>query len=134
MIEWRETYSVGVVKLDEQHKNLFQYCNDLEQGLKSKVISKQVVDGALKFLGAYIHSHFGQEESCMHKYSCPIAEKNKIAHLKFIDTFETFQRTISQEGDNEVDLRGLHYFLEHWLTEHICKIDSQLKPCVQEKH
>jgi len=130
MIEWRESYSTGFFNLDEQHKHLFEYCNDLEKGLNRGSASGQMMERALMFLGNYVKYHFGQEETCMHKHECPISNKNKLAHEKFIQAFKTFQRTISEDGDNEGILRGLHHFLESWLVEHICKIDVQIKQCV----
>ncbi len=130
MIEWQESYSVGVVQLDEQHKNLFQYSNDLEEGLKRRAVSKQTLEGALKFLGNYVKYHFSDEESCMHQYVCPIAGKNKLAHQHFIEQYHMFQGLITESGDNEGILKDIHRFLEDWLLEHICKIDTQLKSCI----
>ncbi|MDE1921319.1 MAG: hemerythrin family protein [Candidatus Omnitrophica bacterium] len=132
MIEWQDAYSTGIVKLDKQHQNLFRFSNDLEERINCGVVSKQTVDGALQFLGNYIKGHFGQEETCMHRYVCPVAEKNTIAHQEFIKEFGIFQNTISKDGDNERPLRELHLFLQGWLVDHICKIDLQLKPCVEK--
>ncbi len=132
MIKWLDSYSIGIAQLDEQHKNLFQYCNDIEQGLNHGGLSKPTLAGALRFFERYVKDHFGQEENCMHKYACPIAEKNKFAHQKFIETYKMFQKRITEEGESERLLKELHHFLETWLTEHICKIDVQLKPCLQK--
>ena len=131
MIEWRESYSIGVEKLDEQHKNLFQYSNDLERGINNGAVSKQTLEGALKFLGSYVKGHFGQEEACMYKYACPFAKQNTMAHQKFIEAYKGFQRILTEEGNNEGTLKELHRFLETWLVDHICKIDVQLKTCVK---
>jgi len=131
MIEWRETYSVGIEKLDEQHRNLFQYSNDLESGIKNGAVSKQTLEGALKFLGSYVKGHFSQEEACMFKYACPMAKQNSMAHQKFIEAYKNFQDIIIKDDDHEGTLKQLHHFLETWLVDHICKIDVQLKPCVK---
>ena len=130
MIKWQESYSTGVDKLDEQHKSLFQYSNDLEDGLNCGGVSKETLQRALNFLERYVKGHFGQEEACMFKCVCPIADKNKAAHQKFIEAFRAFQKKISEDGDGEKALRELHQFLETWLTDHIIKIDTQLKPYV----
>ena len=130
MIKWKESYSTGVAKLDEQHKSLFKYCNDLEDVLNVQGASKQSLERALNFLEKYAKGHFGQEETCMHKCACPAAEKNKLAHQKFIETYKIFQKKISEDGDYQSTLKELHRFLENWLTDHICKIDTQLKKYV----
>jgi len=130
MIKWEDSYSTGVAELDKQHRNLFQYCNDLGDGIHSGDISQNVLVQALTFLEKYIEDHFGREETCMHKFACPIAEKNKFAHQKFIESYKNFQRMISENSDSGVILRELHFFLENWLIEHIGGIDVKLKPCV----
>ena len=132
MIKWQESYSVGVYVLDEQHRELFNYCNDLEKILKDREVPKDTVEQGLKFLEKYVTSHFGQEEKCMHQYACPMGKKNKLAHQKFIEAYKTFEKKFSQEKDHYQILRQLHDFLETWLVEHICKIDTRLKTCVYE--
>jgi len=131
MIKWKESYSTGVAKLDEQHKSLFKYCNDLEEALNSGSISKSAIEGSLKFLERYAKGHFGQEEACMHQHACPMAEKNKLAHQQFIETYKALQKKVSEGVDSEGVLKELHSFVENWLTEHIAKVDAKLKPCVR---
>ena len=129
MIIWKETYSTGIAELDKQHQNLFKYTNDLGQLIKDDAVSKHLLDGTLKFLTKYIGAHFGQEETCMHKHHCPMAEKNKEAHQKFIRHFKLIEEKINKNNASDDSVKELHHFLENWLVEHICKIDSQLKPC-----
>jgi len=131
MINWKESYSTGIAKLDSQHKSLFQYCNDLEEGLKNKGVSKSSLERDLSFLERYAKGHFGQEETCMYKYACPIAETNKSAHQEFIDKYKIFQQRITDGNDCDGIFKELHVFLENWLTNHIAKIDTKLKPCVK---
>ena len=132
MIKWQESYSVGVYLLDQQHKELFSYCNDLEDVLRNGDVSKDFLLQGLKFLEKYVANHFGQEETCMHQYECPMAKKNKIAHQKFIQAYKNFEKKISEQEDGYRVLRQLHTFLESWLVEHICNIDTHLKSCVYE--
>ena len=129
MIKWQEAYSTGIAKLDNQHKNLFQYSNDLEDGINNGQISRNVVDLALKFLERYIKGHFSSEESCMYQYACPMADTNKLAHQEFINTYKKFQKKVLNNDDHESALRELHQFLQSWLTRHICNIDTKLKTC-----
>jgi hemerythrin len=132
MIKWEESYSTGVEKLDNQHKSLFQFCNDIEGIINDGGISKEFMVSALKYLDQYVKVHFGQEETCMHKHACPIAGTNKIAHEKFIEAFHKFQSRLNEKGDTDGCLEELHHFLETWLVEHICKIDTKLKACVHK--
>lgn len=130
MIVWKEKYSTGVPELDKHHRDLFRYTNDLEEVMNSDAVSKKTVDGIMLLLGQYIKVHFSHEETCMHKYLCPMAAKNKDAHQKFIRKFKAVEKKIGNEGATDTILKELHHFLETWLVEHICKIDTRLKPCV----
>ena len=130
MITWEERYSTGVEELDKQHKNLFKYTNDLEEFINDNALSKETIDRMLHFMDQYIKVHFNHEETCMHKLHCPIASKNQDAHQKFIQKFRATEGKIRNENASNETLRELHHFLETWLVEHICKIDTQLKPCV----
>ena len=130
MITWEEKYSTGVDELDKQHKNLFQYANDLEDCVNNDILSKETTDRMLLFLDQYIKVHFSREETCMYKYLCPVATKNKEAHQRFIREFKATEAKVKGEKNYGKSLKELHCFLETWLIEHICKIDTQLKPCV----
>jgi hemerythrin len=129
MIKWQADYSVGIYMLDEQHKELFSFCNDIEEILRDGGYSKEFLGQGIKFLEKYVVKHFGQEETCMHQYACPVAKKNKTAHQKFIQAYKTFEKQINDGNDPYRTLKRFHRFLETWLVEHICKIDTQLKPC-----
>ena len=130
MIQWDESYSTGVPKLDKQHQSLFQYANDLEAGVKRGDISKNTLELALKFLERYARSHFGQEEDCMNRYACPVAGANREAHQDFIRTYTVYQARLAQGQEPHSILTELHAFIENWLHDHICKIDTQMKGCV----
>lgn len=130
MITWQEKYSTGIAELDKQHKNLFDYTNSLEQIIKDNALSRSSIDGFMRLLDQYIKVHFGHEENCMYKYHCPAAAQNKEAHQKFIERFKMTEDRIRTEDANDQALKDLHQFLESWLVEHICKIDTQIKACV----
>ena len=132
MIEWLESYSVGIKVLDQQHKELFSYCNDLENILRDGDVPKDLLEQGLAYLERYAANHFLLEEGCMHQYACPAAKSNKAAHQKFIQSYKLFEKEINRDTNLYRALRGLHTFLESWLIEHICNIDTRLKPCVRE--
>jgi hemerythrin len=132
MIKWQDSYSVGIAELDEQHKSLFQFCNDIEDALKDKEISSLLLVSYLGFLKKYVANHFGQEETCMHKYACPIAQTNANAHQNFIRAYGTFEESINKGASSYQTLKELHRFLEDWLVAHICSIDIQLRSCVHK--
>ena len=133
MVQWKESYSTGLTLLDEQHKNLFQYLNDLESSVREQDVSAALMMGALDYFENYIKIHFGNEETCMHRYRCPIAQTNQTAHRDFIDFFKEYSDRLKREGANYSLFKNLLSFVEDWIIKHICKIDIQLFSCVNTK-
>ncbi|MDE2027481.1 MAG: hemerythrin family protein [Candidatus Omnitrophica bacterium] len=129
MILWQESYSTGVAELDKQHKALFQCTNELGKAIEDNALSPRIIDETLIYLKKYIQVHFGHEETCMHRFACPIATKNKEAHEKFIQKFKTLEEKIKSDETKDEPIIELHHFLETWLVDHIGRIDTQIKPC-----
>ena len=130
MLTWEEKYSTGVPQLDKQHQNLFKYTNDLEDYINNNFGSQETTNRMMQFLEQYIKVHFSNEETCMHKYLCPMAAKNKEAHQGFIQKYKATVSKIKEGKSGDKALKELHQFLEAWIKEHVCKLDVQLKPCV----
>lgn len=131
MIQWDDKYKTGVNHLDEQHKALFQYLNDFEGSINEGEHGKGLLVLTLSFFENYAKMHFGDEENCMYRYKCPIALSNKEAHLEFIEFFQNCRKDLETTGYDENAFRKIIKFTEQWLLDHICKIDTQLNPCVK---
>ncbi|CAG0989915.1 Bacteriohemerythrin [Anaerolineales bacterium] len=132
MIIWdEETMGTGVAELDAQHKKLFEKFNEFSEAIASKK-SMEAAGEILDFLQFYAKWHFGQEEDCMNKYKCPIADQNKKAHAEFIKKFDRFY-TEWQIGNMTSKLAEKTYNeLEQWLLHHVARTDTQLRPCVKK--
>ena len=62
--DWKENYSVGIAKLDDQHKKLVSFLNDLYSAMKAGK-GTDVLDEVLKGMVAYTKTHFVTEENLM---------------------------------------------------------------------
>jgi len=128
-VVWSEEYSTGNSDIDEQHQQLFQYLADLEEHMKSGVDSAYM-RRFLDFLGLYTRSHFCFEEICMRQKSCPVAGKNKEQHKKLLEAYTEFLHRFEVEGISDDLIKRLHDFLESWLVNHILRVDTHLRKCV----
>lgn len=129
-IKWSVNYATGEPKVDRQHQQLFEAVNRLEKLIAAGDLDKSKVDQLVKFLGTYVRTHFSYEEICMLRHHCPAAEKNREAHRRFVAAFQDFVRRYEQAGPRPELLQALHRTAESWLVNHICKVDTQLRPCV----
>ena len=125
-IQWNDSYSTGIGEIDNQHKQLFVFINKLGEASQQSV-SKDLLEKTLGFLETYVKAHFAFEEACMSQRKCPVAEKNRDAHQKFLEAFHGFKNRFIRDGANSALLQEIHSVSEKWITSHICKIDVMLK-------
>jgi hemerythrin len=129
-MRWSERFATGIPELDNQHKLLFRMAGDYRQALDEQR-GERMYALWLESLDEYAKAHFGIEEACMHRYSCPVAATNSAAHRRFTEMLGTFRARHAERGFEPADARQLVEFVEHWLSSHIGGIDVQLKPCVE---
>jgi hemerythrin len=92
MLEWKPEYSVGVAKLDTQHRKLFDYVNELEQAMR-KGQGRAVLDKILANLSAYTREHFATEEELMRRTGYPAYAQHKAAHETFVKRVREFEQS-----------------------------------------
>jgi hemerythrin-like metal-binding protein len=129
-LTWHERYMTGESQVDEQHKELFEFLNRLEEQIQEGA-PPELVEMTLQFLGTHTKSHFSYEEACMLQYGCPFAAKNKEAHTKFLKVFQSFCEKFQKEGASNELLREVHAAVESWIDNHICQVDIHLRGVCQ---
>lgn len=128
-LKWHERYVTGENQVDEQHKQLFEFLNRLEEQIEVGA-PVELVEGTLRFLAAHTKTHFSYEETCMMRYGCPFAAKNKEAHTRFLEVFQSFCEKFQREGASIKLLRQIHAAVETWVDNHICQVDVHLRDCL----
>jgi hemerythrin len=130
-MKWKDDYATGVQRIDEDHKMIFKMAEDFRAALDVGR-GDAVYSVLLESLSLYCRGHFGFEERCMEKFRCPVAEKNKEAHGRFLENFSEFQKRYAASGYDYTDARRLVDTVDQWLDDHICHIDIHLKRCVNK--
>lgn len=122
-IIWDASYSVGIEKIDEQHKEILGLINRLDNYLKNGVTEKEIEEVANELFD-YAEFHFRTEEDLMEKYLYPMKAEHIEEHRKFVKKIN--------EIKNEKDLftKGLEIitFLYDWLLNHISTEDKKYTP------
>jgi hemerythrin len=129
-ISWDVSMTTGVESIDNQHKQLINWLNDLLEAM-SQGRGRAQLDGLLDKLSEYAVMHFSHEEECMTKYNCPVAAQNVAMHKTFITTFEGFREELERTGPTAHLVVRLEAELMRWLATHIKVTDTQLGPCVK---
>ena len=128
-IDWRESMTVGVEEIDEQHKQLIDTIQELNDAIIKHAIAqdlKNIFDQLFK----YIHIHFATEEAYFDKFHYPEAEAHKAAHLFFANRVSGMR----QDTDKDVQALSLDLvaFLEFWLVGHVMVMDQRYVQCFHE--
>lgn len=121
MLEWHEDLSVGVNKIDDEHKELITLINDFYLSVDQKQQSDQLK--ALKQVASYALQHFTNEEALLKSHQYPGLKKHELIHKQLLQRLNELSHGLSI---NEHDIGNkIKYFLKNWLTAHIKGIDKQ---------
>ena len=128
--EWKNDYSVGIVKIDEQHKVLVGFLNELYDSMKAGK-GKDTLDTVLKNLVEYTKTHFATEESLFKLYKYPDYVSHKQKHDKLAAyVLEIKQKFDSGQISNPIQITN---FLKDWLSKHIMGTDKLYGPFLNAK-
>ncbi|MDY6529570.1 bacteriohemerythrin [Acinetobacter faecalis] len=126
-MEWNDTFNIGIDVIDQQHRQILDYINILEQirvtGDKSKI--KEVLDDLID----YTQSHFTFEENLLEQVNYQFLPSHRGIHELFVKKLigyrQKFDMGISIEGD-------LHRLLSKWLINHIRHDDQDYVDAVRD--
>lgn len=117
-ILWTQDLSTGIDVLDNQHKRIVDYINQLGESIKRH--NCDTVGTVLNELVDYTISHFAFEESLQEEAGYQYAKPHKAVHEVFIKRVAKFQE---KHAAGEDVAPQLHAMLSTWLVHHIKRDD-----------
>ena len=127
---WTDEYSVGVEKIDRQHRHLFEIINKLIERSAASADSKLVTETLTEML-KYAKEHFADEEEMMQEHGYPEIALHKKQHAYFIET--TAELSINALNNQSMVASEIAEFLRLWWTTHILKCDMKYKEFFKAK-
>ncbi len=128
--KWEDSYSVGVRKIDEQHKKLFDLINQLGNAMITGK-GRDIISKLLKELKDYTVYHFTDEEKLMEDNGYPELLSHKDIHKNFVNKIKDFEKK-NEEGNLSLSV-DLFNFLKDWLKGHILGTDMKYKEFFKSK-
>ena len=129
LIEWKDSYSVGVGLIDEQHKKLFSHINELYLAMK-EVKDKEILGRVIADLADYVNTHFTTEEKFFEKFNYERKDEHIVQHKQYTDKIKLFQE---KYAENQLLLSfEIIDFLEDWILSHVIGHDKQYTKCFNE--
>ena len=124
-VRWSSSYSTGIKLIDDQHKDLLLFVNNLCNDVT--VIEVDEHDAyfrlAIGHMVSYIKKHFAAEEQIMVATQFPGYYSHKRTHESFILT--VVKSVKDYEAGKRMVLNNLINFLKNWVFAHIAIMDVQ---------
>jgi hemerythrin len=124
-LEWTESLSVGVVIIDEQHKELFRRFGDLIDACHEGH-GKEKITELLEFLDGYVVFHFSEEEKLMQDYGYPGIASHRQEHASFVNRLQHLKQGLDAQGSTQTLVTQTVRILLNWIVKHIKSVDIEL--------
>jgi hemerythrin len=124
-VEWRDSLSVGIREIDDQHRELLVHFNQLLSACKAGE-GLEELRRVLLFLDEYVIRHFTDEENLQRQHGYPGFEAHKKEHESFIARLKVLKQEIDCEGCALHHVMETNNLLLKWLLNHISAVDVQL--------
>ncbi|MFQ3573217.1 MAG: bacteriohemerythrin [Thermodesulfovibrionales bacterium] len=122
--KWDDSLSVGIMEIDDQHKTLIGYINQLKSSLDNPDEKVKTLQEILAGLFNYTVYHFFSEEQIMESIDYPFYPKHKTEHIEFTSRVIKYIEMFTS-GKDEI-AEDVFDFLKKWLTGHIMNTDMAL--------
>jgi hemerythrin len=116
---WKESFSVNVELMDEQHRHLLTLLNQIEDAAGRKS-SDDTVGRTIDSLAAYAREHFNAEVKILKSCQYPEIELQLRQHDFFVKQVEEMKATSSS-----LHLSSVVSFLRDWFIHHISLEDKK---------
>ena len=127
LFEWKEKYSVGVEKFDDQHKELLRIGRDIVsafEGTEEGIDQYDLIIELLNEMQDYTVYHFESEEKALEEADYPELENHKEIHQKFVNKLKEIDTEKIDQNQQEFSMELLN-FVATWIEEHILGEDQK---------
>jgi hemerythrin len=125
MISWKDEYKIGIQKIDEQHKKLFEIADKIFLLIKDNM-SVDKYDKIVELINElkdYTVYHFESEEAYMRSISYKYYPVHKKEHEDFIDKINNLD--LNEIDNNQSGyLLGIMDYVVTWISKHILEKDK----------
>ena len=130
IIIWKEEYSVGVVEIDADHKQLISMINQLHLAMvndRGQALITTIIGDMLD----YAKMHFAKEEGYMLQAEYLGLLQHFREHERFVLKAQDLKQR-SESGEFVLSLEVVQY-LSDWLNGHILETDMKYVPTFEKK-
>ena len=124
---WKEEYKVGIDKIDEQHRQLFDKIEQLLEIAKSgdKRSNQQKCMEIIDFLVDYTVFHFNTEEALQRERKYVSYAQHVKIHTEFKNTVQAYKELLGKDFTAKT-LKSFVGTMLAWLVNHVCVCDRKI--------
>nr|WP_318686143.1 hemerythrin family protein [uncultured Acetatifactor sp.] len=127
MYEMKPEYYIGIEMIDEEHKQIFAYADEVYELLHDEFTPDKYDNIAyvLQKLKDYTKKHFADEEEYMRSINYKRLFTQITQHRAFIEKLEEFEMEhLADDGSQDEQIMKILDFLTDWLINHIFHVDG----------
>lgn len=127
MYEMKPEYFTGIEMIDQEHRQLFAYADEVYQLLQEEFQPDKYdnISAVLEKLRNYTKQHFADEEAYMESIQYKRLFTQKIQHQQFIEKLDEMDmKHLGESEDQDAEIRNILDFLTDWLVNHILYVDG----------
>ena len=125
IVQWQNSYSVGIRLIDEQHMELIRLTNKLFAACMNRTEhSRDIFLDTIHEAVDYVGYHFGTEEKIMERIQYPDFQRHKQEHKSFVR--EVFDNVDEYNSGKLLSPLTFVYFLRDWVLHHIAVCDKKM--------
>lgn len=122
---WKDSYRIGVERIDQQHIELFRMTEELVNAVKNGAAVEEY-QKALAFLKDYVIYHFQDEEGYQASIHYSGMEAHKEEHRQFTQTVLQYEKRLTENGFDVKTMKDLAGTVTAWLIYHVVDTDQKI--------
>lgn len=122
-IDWDQSLSVNVDKLDRQHQDLFSLFNKLHDLIATDA-RRLEINRHLTGLIRHTREHFAEEEQLMKKLAYPGYAEHQQEHEELLQSLIDYRRCL--DSGEQLAPFELLTFLRDWILDHLLGPDQEM--------
>jgi hemerythrin len=119
---WSPEFSVGIKKVDDQHKKIFTMINKLHKAIVTRENDAKAMENVIEEMASYVAYHFETEKSYLQQL--PEFVGHEKQHWEFTKKTLQFASKYQRHPQEEL-LHEIVDFLAYWLKAHIIGTDIE---------
>lgn len=131
-LEWSDKFSVDIISIDEQHKELIALSQELLNVLSMENVPLSEKQTAFKALVDHALDHFAYEERLMRNIGYPRLAEHIEEHNELRAEIDTIATDVL-EGKGIDDWKGLVSMVQVWVLRHIMHSDLGIRDYIQRE-